>query len=49
MEYSFVFIFSLHGLALTLNCSYCPVQICGTDTCHVLGRTGGGSGGDNRE
>lgn len=28
----------LWGFALTLNCSYRPVQICGGDTCHVLER-----------
>lgn len=28
----------LWGFALTFNGSYLPVQICGSDTCHVLER-----------
>lgn len=28
----------LWGFALTFNWSYLPVQICGSDTCHVLER-----------
>lgn len=30
----------LRGFALTLNCLYRVVQICGTDTCRALERTG---------
>lgn len=39
----------LWGFALTFNWSYLPVQICGSDTCHVFGEDWGGSRGDKRE